>query len=96
MMKKTKDKASRQTHPAVPPDWQILLERALDAKQQFEYWREPKVLNTTGLRRSNMRKMVKDGVFPPPVKLSERSSGWVSFLVQEWQLQRLPQHRKAT
>ncbi len=76
-------------------DWQELLERALAEKQQFEYWREPKVLDASGLRRSTMRQMVKDGLFPPPVKLSERASGWVSTLVQEWQRRRIEQHRQA-
>jgi prophage regulatory protein len=76
-------------------EWQERLERAFAEKQAFDYWREPKVLDTTGLRRSTMRQMVKDGLFPPPVKLSERSSGWVSTLVQEWQRQRIEQHRQA-
>jgi len=76
-------------------DWQVRLDQALEAKQAFEYWREPQVLQVTGLRRSSMRAMVQAGSFPPPLKLSERSSGWVSLLVQEWQRQRITQHQQA-
>jgi prophage regulatory protein len=76
-------------------EWQAKLEHAVATGQPFDYWREPKVLDTTGLRRSTMRQMVKDGLFPPPVKLSERASGWVSLLVQDWQRQRIEQHQRA-
>jgi len=75
--------------------WDTLLQAVMEAKQYFEYWREPTVLKTTGLRRSTMRQMVKDGQFPPPLKLSDRASGWVSTLVQEWQRECIAQHQRA-
>ncbi len=46
--------------------------------------RLPEVEITSGLKRSTIYKKIKEGVFPPPVKLTERSSAWRESEIQEW------------
>ncbi len=38
----------------------------------------------TGLRRSTLYAYIAAGTFPRPVKLGERSVGWVEAEVEEW------------
>lgn len=42
------------------------------------------VLATCAISRSSLYTLVRDGAFPAPVKLSERSSAWVQREVLEW------------
>ncbi|NRP56737.1 MULTISPECIES: AlpA family transcriptional regulator [unclassified Marinobacterium] len=42
------------------------------------------VTEMTGLSRSHVYGLSKKGLFPKPVKLSERSSAWVESEVQDW------------
>ena len=44
----------------------------------------PDVTKVTGLSRTQLLKMVKDGEFPKPVRLSVRSVGWRSSDVNTW------------
>lgn len=38
----------------------------------------------TGLSRSHLYALAQQGIFPKPVKLTERSSAWVESEVQDW------------
>lgn len=38
----------------------------------------------TGLSKSHLYALAQQGIFPKPVKLTERSSAWVESEVQEW------------
>lgn len=38
----------------------------------------------TGLSRSSIYQLAADGLFPPPVKLGKRASGWDAAAVTEW------------
>jgi prophage regulatory protein len=38
----------------------------------------------TGLSRSHLYALAQQGIFPKPVKLTERSSAWVESEVQGW------------
>jgi prophage regulatory protein len=42
------------------------------------------VLAVTGLSRSYVYALAQQGLFPKPVKLTERSSAWVAGEVEEW------------
>ena len=42
------------------------------------------VKNTTGLSGSSIYRMAKAGTFPKPIKLGERSSGWIASEVEQW------------
>jgi prophage regulatory protein len=37
----------------------------------------PEVISVTGLSRSSIYLLIKKGNFPPQIKLSTRSSGWL-------------------
>ena len=47
-------------------------------------FRLPKVKEITGKGRSSIYADIKDGTFPPPVKLGVRAVGWKSTDVYEW------------
>jgi prophage regulatory protein len=46
--------------------------------------RLPAVLQITGLGRSTLYKMISEGKFPAPVKLSIRASAWRDDEVGHW------------
>ncbi|BBN59334.1 helix-turn-helix transcriptional regulator [Hydrogenovibrio marinus] len=42
------------------------------------------VMAETGLSRSYVYALSKDGKFPKPVKLSEKSVAWIESEIKEW------------
>lgn len=57
----------------------------LQAKHHtLSIFRLPKVKEITGKGRSSIYADIKDGTFPPPVKLGARAVGWKSSDVYEW------------
>ena len=42
------------------------------------------VKQTTGLSGSTIYRLASKGKFPKPIKLSERSSGWLKSEVEQW------------
>ncbi|HBP1118513.1 TPA: AlpA family transcriptional regulator [Pseudomonas aeruginosa] len=42
------------------------------------------VIDSTGLARSTIYKLIGEGLFPKPVPLVGRSVGWVESEVHEW------------
>jgi len=52
------------------------------------------VIELTGLSRSSIYRLVQEGKFPPPVKLSLRASAWFERDVNEW-LANLPHNAGA-
>ncbi len=57
--------------------------------------RLPAVQDRTGLSRSAVYGMVKEGVFPTPVKLGSRAVGWVESEISDWISQRIEQSRSS-
>ena len=51
---------------------------------QMGILRPPRVQALTGLSRSTIWRMVKDGSFPRPVRLGMRSIGWRESDVMHW------------
>ncbi len=49
------------------------------------------VVKRTGLSKSSIYEKSQEGKFPKPVKLSERSSGWVESEVDAWIESRIDQ-----
>ena len=47
------------------------------------------VLETTGLARATVYKLMADGVFPKSISLGERCVGWLESEVQEWILAKI-------
>lgn len=52
------------------------------------------VISKTGKSRSQIYAQVRQGTFPAPIKLSERSSAWVAAEVDEWIASRIAASRK--
>ncbi|HHM4445480.1 TPA: helix-turn-helix transcriptional regulator [Pseudomonas aeruginosa] len=50
-----------------------------------------KVIDSTGLARSTIYKLIGEGEFPKPVPLVGRSVGWVESEVHEWIRSRIAQ-----
>ena len=42
------------------------------------------VLNRTGLSRSTMYRKIKEGTFPPHVKISINGTGWRESAINRW------------
>ncbi|KZZ62018.1 hypothetical protein A3762_13815 [Oleiphilus sp. HI0125] len=59
-----------------------------------KFLRLPDVMQMTGLARATVYSLIAQGKFPPPVKLSERSSAWVSSEIDEWMSERIAASRK--
>ena len=55
--------------------------------------RLPGVMNTTGLNESAIYRKVAAGTFPKPIKLSERSTGWIASEVNQWVDDRIAESR---
>ena len=47
----------------------------------------------TGLSGSSIYRMAKAGTFPKPIKLGERSSGWIASEVEQWLNERIAASR---
>lgn len=48
------------------------------------FLRLPEVCQITGLSKGGIYKLIRESKFPPPVKLTERSSGWPDDSVKQW------------
>lgn len=46
--------------------------------------RQPEVSARTGLPRSQLYRLIKEGDFPRPVKLGGRAAGWLSSEIDNW------------
>jgi prophage regulatory protein len=46
--------------------------------------KQSEVSNETGMSKSHIYALIQRGLFPKPIKLSERSSAWVESEVQDW------------
>lgn len=53
------------------------------------------VLETTGLARSTVYKLMSDGAFPRSICLGERSVGWLESEIQEWILDKIEERDAA-
>lgn len=47
--------------------------------------RLPEVKNTVGLSRSQIYKLVQEGRFPAPIRVTANVSAWLESDVTEWQ-----------
>lgn len=64
-------------------------------KNQTRILRIEDVCLRTALSRSQIFRMVKSRVFPQPVKLCLRASGWVDSEVEQWIQERISKGRSA-
>jgi len=57
--------------------------------------RLPAVMSQTGLRRAAIYARVRDGLFPPPVKIGKRAVAWPESEVQAWIAERVADARES-
>jgi len=62
--------------------------RATD-QPQIHLLRLTQVLEISGLARTSVYEVIKDGVFPPPVHPYGRATRWVNAEVNDWLCERL-------
>ncbi|KQV52454.1 AlpA family transcriptional regulator [Massilia sp. Root335] len=55
-----------------------------DANSSDRMIKLPEVISMTGLSRSSVYLLIKKGNFPPQIKLSTRSSGWLWREINSW------------
>jgi prophage regulatory protein len=60
----------------------------LPKDQEQRILRLPAVLQTTGLSRSTMYRLMAEREFPAPVKLAKRAVGWRHADVWQWTMNR--------
>lgn len=53
----------------------------------------PAVEIESALSRSQIYRLAKEGKFPSPVKISDRSSAWVEEEIQQWKKDRIEASR---
>ena len=51
--------------------------------------RLPEVIEKTGLGRTSVYKLIREGDFPKPVPLGNRCVGWVSGEIDAWIMERI-------
>lgn len=51
----------------------------------MKFLRLPEVLDRVGMSRSQVYRLIQEGEFPQPIKLSARASAWPDAVIQTWQ-----------
>jgi len=67
----------------------------LETKKMSSILRIKDVISKTRLSRSSIYRLAKTGEFPAPVKLSERTSGWLESEINGWIDSRIEQRDRA-
>ncbi len=52
------------------------------------YLRLPDVLNQTGLGKTSIYHLIREGAFPKPVKISSRAVAWREGAIEAWKADR--------
>jgi prophage regulatory protein len=65
------------------------------ATEQTVILRLPELRRRVGLGRSSIYQLVRQGRFPPPVRLSSRTVGWIDSEVEQWLAERAAERSKA-
>jgi prophage regulatory protein len=60
-----------------------------EAHRSIRFIRLPEVKKMTGLGKTTLYEMIKDGAFPAPVKIGGRAVAWVESEVEQWAAARL-------
>lgn len=64
-----------------------------NTQTQEIFLRLPAVSQKTGIGKTSIYQRVKEGTFPPPIKLGERAVAWVDSEVSEWMASRITASR---
>jgi prophage regulatory protein len=64
--------------------------------KQDRFLRLPEVCSTTGLGRTSIYKLVREGKFPRQIRLTARAAGWSESAVNTWMADRMEQSTAST
>jgi len=59
-----------------------------------EFLRRGPLLAKTGLTKTTLYRLIGAGLFPAPIKITDRSSAWCSDEVEAWMAQKLSDRQK--
>ena len=59
-------------------------ERRADESRRDRILRDEEVRSRTGLSRTTRWRLIRDGKFPKPVKLTEHAIGWRESAIEAW------------
>jgi prophage regulatory protein len=65
----------------------------MNVAEGFTIVKLPSVLHITGLKRATLYKRIRQGEFPPPVRLGPRAVGWLRHEVEGWLRDRIVETR---
>jgi predicted DNA-binding transcriptional regulator AlpA len=80
---------------APQPDRRVQDERNSDVTEDSDVilLRLPEVKAMTGLSKSSLYALVREGTFPAPVRLGPRAVAWVKSEVRQWAVERVRESR---
>lgn len=55
--------------------------------------RLPEVMRRTGLKRAAIYARIREGTFPPPVKIGKRAVAWPESVIDAWIAERIAEAR---
>ncbi len=64
------------------------LETPGNTNERTRIVRMRELIRTTGVSRSTIYRLIADGLFPAPLKLSKSAIGWTSAAIQNWLCER--------
>ncbi len=59
----------------------------------IRFLRLPEVVSRTGLSRSTLKVLMREGSFPLPIRLGARAVGWIEAEVEAWMRERIAASR---
>ena len=80
---------------APQPDRRVQDERNSDLTKDSDVilLRLPEVKAMTGLSKSSLYALIREGTFPAPVRLGPRAVAWVKSEVRQWAVERVRESR---
>ena len=66
---------------------------AVDSNTDDPILRMKDVTRQTGLSKSTVYSLIKEGKFPPPIRLTEYASGWLLSSINQWKRDRIAESR---
>jgi len=76
--------------------YEQLLTKYKDNPDGLSLIRLPSVEKESGLKRSAIYKLISEGKFPAPIKITSRSSAWIKAEIKEWIAHRIHESREVS
>src|SRR5262245_42850713 len=80
--------SQRYDRAALRRPWSNACSPILVRRAAMRFIRPGEVLKMIGVSRTTLWRMVRGGVFPPPIRITKRNTGYILDDVEGWMLQR--------